>query len=80
MDPLAARWAFARSHDGLHPTTAGSEWIARKVAEVLRSHSIAGPAAAGAPLVCDSGIHSERLRPPASLVATHARSRHRSRA
>ena len=65
MDPLAARWAFARSHDGLHPSADGSQWIARTVAGVLRSHGIAaatGSAAAGTPRVCDSGIHSERLR------------------
>jgi len=78
MDPLAARWAFARSPDGLHPTMAGSEWIARKVAGVLRSHGIAaasGTAAAGTPLVCDSGISSGRLRPPAIPLAIHTRSR-----
>jgi lysophospholipase L1-like esterase len=65
MDPLAAHWAFARSHDGLHPSTGGSQWIARTVAGVLRSHGTAaatGSAAAGTPRVCDSGIHSERLR------------------
>jgi lysophospholipase L1-like esterase len=64
MDPLAAGWSFARSHDGLHPTTGGSQWIARTAAGVLRSHGIAatGSAAAGTPRVCDSGITSERLR------------------
>jgi lysophospholipase L1-like esterase len=46
MDPLAGRWAFARSHDRLHPTVAGSAWIARQVAAILRGHGIA--AAAGA--------------------------------
>jgi acyl-CoA thioesterase I len=78
MDPLAARWAFARSPDGLHPTVAGSEWIARKVAGVLRSHGIAaaaGTAAAGTSLVCDSGISSGRLRPPAIPLARRTRSR-----
>jgi lysophospholipase L1-like esterase len=65
MDPLTAHWAFARSHDGLHPTMGGSQWIARTVAGVLRSRGIAAAArsaAAGTPLVCDSGITSERLR------------------
>jgi len=63
MDPLAARWAFARSHGGLHPTMGGSEWIARKVAWVLRSHGIAaaaGSLAAGTPVVCDSGTSPEQ--------------------
>jgi acyl-CoA thioesterase I len=77
MDPLAARWAFTRSHDGLHPTMAGDEWIARKVAGVLRSHGIAAASrsVSGTPSVCASGISSQRLRPPAILIATRTRSR-----
>lgn len=59
MDPLTGRWAFARSRDGLHPTAAGSAWIAREVAGILRAHGVrpapAGPGAA-AITICDSGI------------------------
>ncbi len=76
MDPLAARWAFARSHGGLHPTLGGSQTIARKVAAALRGHGItaaAGPAD-GPPLVCDAGITAERLRPPATLAASRGTS------
>ena len=78
MDPLAARWAFARSPDGLHPTMTGSKWIARKVASILRSHGIAaaaGTAAAGTPRVCDSGISPRRLHPPVIPFAIHTRPR-----
>ena len=78
MDPLAAHWSFARSHGGLHPTLGGSQWIAHRVAGVLRSHGItaaAGSATAGAPPVCASGINSERLRPTATLAARRDTSR-----
>jgi lysophospholipase L1-like esterase len=40
MDPLTGRWAFARSRDGLHPTVAGSAWIAGEVAGILRAHGV----------------------------------------
>jgi lysophospholipase L1-like esterase len=63
MDPLAAGWEFPRARDGLHPTLAGNEWIARTVAGILRRHGVlaarAGLAARGrmaAPVICDSGI------------------------
>jgi lysophospholipase L1-like esterase len=82
MDPLAARWAFARSHGGLHPTLGGSQTIARKVAAALRGRGItasAGPAS-GPPLVCDAGITPERLRPPATLAASRGTSRPGARA
>jgi len=59
MDPLTGRWAFARSRDGLHPTAAGSAWIAREVAGILHAHGVR-PAPAGhvaaAITICDSGI------------------------
>ncbi len=82
MDPLAARWAFSRSRDRLHPSAAGDEWIARTVARVLRSHGIAaaGRSAAGTPLVCDSGIPPERVRPPVTLAGNRTRFRQESRA
>ncbi len=78
MDPLAGHWAFARAHGGLHPTLGGSKWIAGKVAGILRSHGIAtarSSAAAGTPIVCDSGISSERLRMTATLAAQGTRHR-----
>lgn len=80
MDPLAARWAFGRSRDGLHPTMAGDEWIARTVAGVLRSHGIAAASRSGSgtPPVCDWGISSRRLR-PAALIAAPTRPRQESR-
>jgi len=59
MDPLAGGWLFARAPGGLHPTAAGSEWIADKVAGILHARGVpagdsAGP---GSPLVlCDTGI------------------------
>jgi acyl-CoA thioesterase I len=57
MDPLAARWAFGRSRDGLHPSAAGDEWIAHKVAGILRGHGVAVAFRSDAmPLVCDSEI------------------------
>ncbi len=59
MDPLAGRWAFARSRDGLHPTAAGSGWIAREVAGILRAHGVLpAPARRGNAdiTICDSGL------------------------
>ncbi len=57
MDPLAAGWTFSRARDGLHPTAAGSAWIAREVAAILRRHGVlAAPARAQGTTICDSGI------------------------
>ncbi len=59
IDPLAARWAFPRSHDGLHPTAPGSAWIAGQVAGVLRQHGVrpAPPRPDTAnPIICDWSI------------------------
>lgn len=57
IDPLAARWAFGRSRDGLHPSAAGEEWIANQVAGILRADGVAAASRTGGmPLVCDSGI------------------------
>jgi lysophospholipase L1-like esterase len=81
MDPLTGRWAFARSHrGGLHPSLAGSTWIARRVAGVLRRHGFAPGPAAGTPLVCDSGISPERLRITPALAAAGVVSRQGSAA
>jgi lysophospholipase L1-like esterase len=40
MDPLAGRWTFPRVRDGLHPTAAGSQWLAAKVAGILREDGV----------------------------------------
>lgn len=54
MDPLAGGWKFPRAADGLHPTAAGDQWIARTVAAILRAHGVLPAAAtATAPLICD---------------------------
>ncbi|HVT69656.1 MAG TPA: SGNH/GDSL hydrolase family protein, partial [Trebonia sp.] len=62
MDPLAGRWTFPRARDGLHPTTAGDAWIARRVAAILQAHGIRPAAAApaqanrAAPVICDVSV------------------------
>jgi acyl-CoA thioesterase I len=57
IDPLTGRWRFPHVRDGLHPTAAGSAWIAGRVAAVLREHGVrpapAPPAGRPAPVVCD---------------------------
>jgi lysophospholipase L1-like esterase len=57
IDPLTGRWTFPHVRDGLHPTAAGSAWIAGQVAAILRDHGVASaPAPAGAgqsPVLCD---------------------------
>jgi hypothetical protein len=59
IDPLAAGWTFPRVHDGLHPTAAGSVWIADQVAGILREYGVRPappqPGKAGA-IICDSGL------------------------
>jgi acyl-CoA thioesterase I len=76
IDPLAQHWSFARSRGGLHPTMRGSVWIARQVALILRAHGIkAGPATAGTPLVCDSGISPVRFIPKDALLSAPAHGR-----
>jgi acyl-CoA thioesterase I len=82
MDPLTARWVFSRSRDGLHPSAAGDRWIAHTVAGVLRGHGVvaAHRSATGMPLVCDSGIPPERVRPPVTLAGSRAPFRPQSRA
>jgi acyl-CoA thioesterase I len=55
IDPLTGGWRFPRVRDGLHPTAAGSAWIAGQVAAILRDHGVR-PAPAGTgpgPIVCD---------------------------
>jgi lysophospholipase L1-like esterase len=55
IDPLTGHWTFPHMPDGLHPTSAGSAWIAGQVAAILRDHGVhPAPAAAGpAPIICD---------------------------
>ncbi len=54
MDPLVAGWTFPHVRDGLHPTAAGSAWIADKVAETLRSDgALAAPVRAQGSTICD---------------------------
>ncbi len=61
MDPLAAGWTFGHVPGGLHPTAAGSAWIAAKVAGILREHGVlpapAKPGPAGH-TICDFGIRA----------------------
>ncbi len=66
MDPLAGQWKFARVRDGLHPTAAGSRWIAGEVSQILAGRGVqpvlaargAGVAPGGRPknMICDFGI------------------------
>jgi len=66
MDPLAGKWKFARIRDGLHPTAAGSAWIAGQVGETLVDrgvHTTLAPRGAGAvpggrpaSIICDFGL------------------------
>ncbi len=55
IDPLTGRWTFPHVRDGLHPTPAGSAWIAGQVAAILRDYGVhPAPAAAGpGPVICD---------------------------
>lgn len=57
IDPLTAGWRFPHVRDGLHPTAAGSAWIAGQVAAILRDRGVRpAPASAGigpGPIVCD---------------------------
>jgi lysophospholipase L1-like esterase len=66
MDPLAGKWKFARVRDGLHPTAAGSAWIAGQVGQTLEARGVraalaprgAGAAPGGRPasIICDFGL------------------------
>jgi lysophospholipase L1-like esterase len=72
MDPLTAHWRYQRSADGLHPTVAGSDWLAGEVAGVLRGLGMRTVRATD-PLFCDynsAGKHSRiRVPPPAAASA-----------
>jgi acyl-CoA thioesterase-1 len=65
IDPLAAGWRYPHVRDGLHPTAAGSAWIADHVAAILREHGVR-PAPTGAgrgAIICDSAAASLGRRP-----------------
>ena len=68
MDPLVGNWQYQHGPDGLHPTVAGSQWLAREVGGVLSADGFnAAPLSAEtAPIMCDYssvGKHS-RIRVP----------------
>jgi lysophospholipase L1-like esterase len=63
MDPLVAGWTFPHVRDGLHPTAAGSAWIADKAAEALRQHGVpTGPARTQGTTICDIAIPASAPR------------------
>jgi lysophospholipase L1-like esterase len=52
IDPLTGHWTFPHIKDGLHPTAAGSSWIASQVAAVLHADGIHPAHASQAPPIC----------------------------
>jgi acyl-CoA thioesterase I len=64
IDPLAAGWRYPHVRDGLHPTAAGSAWIAGRVAAILREHGVRpAPTDAGrGAIICDSATALRRRR------------------
>jgi hypothetical protein len=58
MDPLTGHRKFQHADDGLHPTAAGDQWIARKVAWILRADGVA----ASRPITARSASFAERPR------------------
>jgi lysophospholipase L1-like esterase len=55
MDPLAGRWQFGHAHGGLHPTAAGDQWIAHRVAAILAANGVRAARAGGpSPVICDT--------------------------
>jgi acyl-CoA thioesterase I len=53
IDPLTAHWRFPHIRDGLHPTAAGSAWIATHVTAILSAHGIHPAPSAQRPIICD---------------------------
>jgi acyl-CoA thioesterase I len=55
IDPLAGGWRYAHVRDGLHPTAAGSAWIAGRVATILSEYGVRpAPVSAGSgAIICD---------------------------
>jgi lysophospholipase L1-like esterase len=75
MDPLTGQWKFARVRDGLHPTAAGSQWIAGEVGQTLVSRGVhpmpvargadAAPGGRLAGTICNFSIQAPpAVRPP----------------
>jgi acyl-CoA thioesterase I len=71
MDPLTGDWKFGRSPGGIHPSAAGSAWIAHEVEGILREHGVraapsdrrtGSPTAAASAVICDSGVRRGRSR------------------
>jgi len=63
MDPLAGRWHFGHAHGGLHPTAAGDQWIARRVAAILAANGVrAARADDPAPTICDTTVRAASTR------------------
>jgi lysophospholipase L1-like esterase len=57
MDPLADRWQFSHANGGLHPTAAGDQWIARRVAAILAANGVRAARADGpSPVICDVAV------------------------
>ena len=65
IDPLAAGWRYAHVRDGLHPTAAGSTWIASRVAAVLSKYGVRpAPVSAGRDaIICDPATARLQRRP-----------------
>jgi acyl-CoA thioesterase I len=65
IDPLAAGWRYAHVRDGLHPTAAGSTWIAGRVAAVLSKYGVRpAPVSAGrGAIICDPATARLQRRP-----------------
>ena len=63
MDPLAGRWRFGHAHGGLHPTAAGDQWIARRVAAILAANGVGAARADGPPpVICDTAVGAGSAR------------------
>lgn len=63
MDPLAGRWRFGHAHGGLHPTAAGDQWIARRVAAILAANGIRAARADGpSRVICDTVVGAVSTR------------------
>lgn len=85
MDPLAGNWQFARIRDGLHPTAAGSQWIAGQVGQVLERRGVhpllaprgesAEPGGRADNVVCNFGLQVPPAihPPPATRVPAAVR-------
>lgn len=63
MDPLAGRWRFGHANGGLHPTAAGDQWIARRVAAILAANGVRAARADGpSRVICDTAVGAVSAR------------------